>query len=286
MPEPLAHKFLSRRSTPVEELYRERLSCTYRYLEGMVAAGFDKTDGQTKRKSWVALEAGTGLYNPLAAPLMLAGITKFILLEPFVNADFNVERFQSRFRTFIELAEADPAFPLNRIVRGNQIFPATLTEESAGKPTVSVTTRFWEDTGLSDASIDLLLSASVLEHLRNPKAVISESARILKPGGFTINVVDMRDHFFRYPLEMLNYPEWAWELLTTRAGGSGYQNRWRLSQWIKEFDTAGFHTVCIPNLTIPAAQLERLRPNFHKDYAQLPVEDLQVLHATLISRRL
>ena len=55
--------------------------------------------------------------------------------------------------------------------------------------------RMWEDTTLPAASVDLIFSNSVLEHLRDPEAVMNESARILKSGGLMIHHVDFRDHF-------------------------------------------------------------------------------------------
>lgn len=41
-------------------------------------------------------------------------------------------------------------------------------------------------TGLDDASVDVIMARSVMEHVTDPKAVYSEFARILRPGGHFI----------------------------------------------------------------------------------------------------
>jgi SAM-dependent methyltransferase len=46
-----------------------------------------------------------------------------------------------------------------------------------------------EDLPFEDASFDLVLSSNVLEHVRDPAAVISESIRVLRPGGLLHFVV-------------------------------------------------------------------------------------------------
>jgi ubiquinone/menaquinone biosynthesis C-methylase UbiE len=43
-----------------------------------------------------------------------------------------------------------------------------------------------------DNEVDLVVSRSVIEHLRRPQAFFDEAARVLKPGGLTIHVVPSR----------------------------------------------------------------------------------------------
>ncbi len=61
-----------------------------------------------------------------------------------------------------------------------------------------------------NGSMDLIISSSVLEHVRNVDVLVKSSAQLLKPGGSSIHDVDLRDHFFRYPLEMLCYSDNIW----------------------------------------------------------------------------
>jgi hypothetical protein len=58
--------------------------------------------------------------------------------------------------------------------------------------------------------VDLVLSNSVLEHVEDMAGVVEELARVTAPGGQHFHFVDLRDHFFRHPFEMLCYSERTW----------------------------------------------------------------------------
>lgn len=60
-------------------------------------------------------------------------------------------------------------------------------------------------------SIDLVVSNSVLEHVTGLDRLIDASATLMRPDGLAIHFVDLRDHYFRYPFEMLCYSEAVWE---------------------------------------------------------------------------
>ena len=59
--------------------------------------------------------------------------------------------------------------------------------------------------------IDLVLSTSVFEHLKEPELVIKTLAQITNPNGNQLHFIDLRDHFFKYPFEMLCYSKSIWE---------------------------------------------------------------------------
>jgi SAM-dependent methyltransferase len=60
-------------------------------------------------------------------------------------------------------------------------------------------------------SVDVICSNSVLEHVTNVESLVSAMALLLKPTGQTVHFVDLRDHYFRYPFEMLCYSRETWE---------------------------------------------------------------------------
>jgi len=273
LPERVAHRVLSRRYVTPELVY----AITKRYLKGIESAGL--TGDFASHLQATALEAGTGVYNPGAAPFLLSGVSRLILLEPFVGAAFDADLFRRRFDSILRIAQADPTYPLPKNVR-----------KSVGKPSTSVwpqgielSDRLWEDTGLPPGSVDCIFSCSVLEHLRDPDAALDECARILRPGGWMINVIDMRDHFFRYPVEMLKYSERTWAWLTTRTGGSGYLNRWRLTHWLAALERRGLSTHVVPEIVLDDEVKTEL-PCFDPEFRDLPFEHLRVLKAILVSR--
>ena len=99
-----------------------------------------------------------------------------------------------------------------------------------------------------------------------------------------INVVDMRDHFFRYPYEMMKYSDAFWKKLTTQKGGSGFQNRWRLGRWCKTLEDCGFESRVLPILE-EKRHLQKVKPFFDEQFRNLPDSELSVLCATIISHK-
>lgn len=57
---------------------------------------------------------------------------------------------------------------------------------------------------------DVVLSSSVFEHLQDVAGVCGALARLTRPGGVHLHYIDVRDHYFRLPFEMLTYSEDAW----------------------------------------------------------------------------
>ncbi len=86
----------------------------------------------------------------------------------------------------------------------------------------------------SESKVDLVFSAAVLEHVRDPELVLQRCSEWLKPGGITCHVVDLRDHSlqFRYPFEMLTMSEQSWERWFDLPGGF-HLNRWRAPDYLQ-----------------------------------------------------
>ena len=100
----------------------------------------------------------------------------------------------------------------------------------------------------ADASVDLLLSKSVLEHVSEPAvpALLDETYRVLRPGGGAVHMIDLRDHQWidgdeRVTgdwLEALTYSPLAYRLQFSHR--STYINRLREPAWRAGFERAGF----------------------------------------------
>lgn len=58
---------------------------------------------------------------------------------------------------------------------------------------------------------DLVISSSVYEHLGDVDGITASLGRLLKPSGHFLAFVDLRDHYFKYPFEMLCYKKPTWE---------------------------------------------------------------------------
>lgn len=60
------------------------------------------------------------------------------------------------------------------------------------------------------ARCDLVLSNSVLEHVGDMEEAVIQLASVTAAGGQHFHFVDLRDHYFRLPFEMLCYSERVW----------------------------------------------------------------------------
>jgi SAM-dependent methyltransferase len=89
---------------------------------------------------------------------------------------------------------------------------------------------------LDEGAVDAVYSFSVLEHVRDVDGLLAEARRVLRPGGLTLHSIDLRDHFHLESddwLRFLRYPDWQWELMTSRR--SNWCNRLRAPELREAF---------------------------------------------------
>jgi SAM-dependent methyltransferase len=103
---------------------------------------------------------------------------------------------------------------------------------------------------LPDASVDLVISKSVLEHVpaRQVAPQLADLHRVLRPGGVMIHIIDLRDHLHLGGpggvvgdwLEALRYPPKLFDAMFSNR--STYINRLRAGEWLEVIAAAGFET--------------------------------------------
>jgi len=153
------------------------------------------------------LEAGAGRTNTVGYGLLHAGASEVTLLEPFVAFDMQRDR---------ALRDSNP--DIAGTVDGRLTRVASFDQIPTG-------------------SVDLLLSTSVLEHVRDLPAFFAGCLRVLKPDGVMLHRVDYRDHFFKYPYAFLTFSDATW----SRWLDPGDLPRWRLDDHVCAMSACGFH---------------------------------------------
>lgn len=101
--------------------------------------------------------------------------------------------------------------------------------------------------------VDIVISSSVYEHLEDVEGITRALAGLTKPDGIQIHYVDLRDHFFKYPFEMLRFSESTWRKWLNP---SSNHNRYRLWDYRRAFQA------CFENVEIEV--LSREEEAFHK----------------------
>jgi hypothetical protein len=112
------------------------------------------------------------------------------------------------------------------------------------------------------APVDLVMSSSVFEHVDDVDGIARALSALTKPDGQQIHFVDLRDHFFKYPFEMLCYSEGAWR---GWLNPSSNHNRLRLWEYRRLFEKY-FRKVEIEVLARDQAAFDRARPRIRPEF--------------------
>jgi SAM-dependent methyltransferase len=143
---------------------------------------------------------------------------------------------------------------------------------------------------LPDASVDIVTSRAVLEHI--PPQVIQdifhESYRLLKPQGLACHYVDNSDHWQHGDksisrINFLRFPDsvFRWTYLN----GLNYQNRLRHSEYVDMLRKAGFELLR-QDRDVDSGSLEALKTLPLDDrFRRFTADDLAALTSYLLARK-
>jgi SAM-dependent methyltransferase len=111
------------------------------------------------------------------------------------------------------------------------------------------------------ASVDIVFSSSVFEHVDEVDRLTRACSALVKPDGLNVHSIDLRDHYFTYPFEMLCYERRTWE----RWLNSSNLNRLRYSEYESTFRKHfGWQKITVTE-SLPAQfkqVRDRIRPEF------------------------
>lgn len=82
-------------------------------------------------------------------------------------------------------------------------------------------------------TFDVVISNSVFEHVEDAEGITESLARLTGTEGIHIHFVDLRDHYFKFPFEMLRYREDVWRRWLNPTSN---HNRLRLWDYRRIFD--------------------------------------------------
>ncbi|MBZ8134259.1 methyltransferase [Afifella sp. IM 167] len=133
---------------------------------------------------------------------------------------------------------------------------------------------------IPDASVDLIWSSVVLEHVFADEfdAMAAEFARILAPDGVMSHAVDLRDHLGG-GLNNLRFSPERWESPGWRGAGF-YTNRMSQAEIVEAFTRAGFSTVELESALWPQMPIERAA--LHETFRGRSDEELRICEFDLV----
>ncbi len=110
--------------------------------------------------------------------------------------------------------------------------------------------------------VDIVLSTSVYEHLGDVAGITRALAGLTTPGGAHLHYIDLRDHFFRYPFEMLCYSERVWR---NWLNPTSHHNRFRFRDYRSVFEK-NFADVQLEVLERDEAAFERTKTRIRAEF--------------------
>ncbi len=117
--------------------------------------------------------------------------------------------------------------------------------------------------------VDLVVSTSVFEHVEDVEGTTKALTAVTAKDGMHIHFIDLRDHFFKYPFEMLHYSESTWRLWLNPTSN---HNRYRLWDYRRVFQ-ACFAEVDVRVLERDEAGFERARSRIRPEFTRGTLED-------------
>ena len=123
-------------------------------------------------------------------------------------------------------------------------------------------------------AVDMVLSSSVYEHVDDVEGITRALARLTKRDGLHLHFIDLRDHFFKYPFEMLRFSEATWR---NWLNPSSNHNRYRLWDYRRAFEDC-FEDVEIEVLAREEEAFHKLRSHIRPEFLSgRPDEDAVTL---------
>ena len=236
--------------------------------EPLAATGF-------RARGATVAELGPRRTPDLAAALALAGAGRATGFDTSLHVPADAAA-TARYVRLVELL-AHPGHPFPESV-GTTARDLVARSVDTSRPRLPIAFTRYDGTRLPvrHASLDLVVSKSVLEHVRlkDVDPLLGEVARVLRPGGRAVHIIDLRDHLHIEGdegvsgdwLEALRYPEWLYRAMFSNRSTS--INRLRRTQWIDRFERAGLGVVCATTVTFP------LSPEFNAAALQPPWSDM------------
>ena len=196
------------------------------------------------------MEMGTGWYPTFPFCLYLGGAAHVHTLDLNRHLDTAlVDQLADRLAAHVPLIARESGRDLAEVTKQQQHLADALARGASLETATGGVVEYHApadaaDTKLPAASVDVVFSNSVLEHVPGPviEACLAEAMRILRPGGIVFHSVNCGDHYAYadrsiHQLHYLQYSDAAWSKWNN---AFLYQNRLRAVDFVDMAKRAGF----------------------------------------------
>jgi hypothetical protein len=158
---------------------------------------------------------GYGGFFGLAVSLLRRGACHIVLLDPFAKLKHQQNQKLARFSSpYLRLQEGRVIPEPGSI----SIFHEHVSEYLERDP----------------EKVELVLSSSVFEHIPDPLIEIKGLKSLTNIAGHHVHVIDLRDHYFKHPFEMLCYSKSTWERFLNPPSNHNRLRMWEYEALFRE----------------------------------------------------
>ena len=255
----------------------------------IIQASLETNDSQSAIKRYVdALELhdktikgkrvmvfGYGGRFDIGVALLEAGVDHVVLCEKYAQPDERHNRaLLDKYPTHLEILHPERSWWLSR-----SAFFRTYRDPAQSKDNVLVRpipehmtllqADIREVTPEQCAPVDVVISNSVYEHLDDVDGITKSLAALTKHDGAQVHFIDLRDHYFKFPFEMLKFSKKVWYGWLNPTSN---HNRFRFWDYRKVFEKY-FRKLDIKVLERDESNFEKARPEILPEFISGKLED-------------
>jgi SAM-dependent methyltransferase len=240
------------------------------------------------------LEMGTGWYPTFPFCLFLGGATSVITvdLNRHLKPELTIRMADALRRYLPAIAEAtgrsERELGQSQTALAAALRRGASLEEATGGVIVYRAPSDASATALPAASVDVVFSNSVLEHVPGPviERCLTEARRILRPGGVVFHSVNCGDHYAYvdrtiHQLNYLQFSDAGWRMWNNRFL---YQNRLRAVDFVNMARAAGFEIELDTSRCDPTRLKQLDTITVHPQFGRYSREQLAITSLDFIGR--
>lgn len=238
------------------------------------------------------LELGVGRTGEVSAATVLAGAAHAHGVDIDVQLDNDADCGSRYAALTTRLADGGAAAFLAAVGGEAETVKRRAAELGAGRWPLRFETYAGVKLPIDDGSVDVVLSKSVLEHVRREKVrpLLTDLRRVLRPGGVMVHIIDLRDHMFIVGdrevrgdwLDALRYSDRLFDAMFGNRSTS--INRLRQREWRVAFGDAGLDVVS-EDATVFGLPDGFNSQRLYRRYRTMPESELRVGFLTVGARR-
>ena len=229
------------------------------------------------------LELGPGDNFGVALKFLIAGANKVTCLDKFYSDRDEIQQYQI-YKAIRDELPPEEKRSFDSIIKLNNHkfeFIGNKFEYLYGKGIEQAIEIF------PPVSFDMIISRAVLEHISAIDAAFNSMDKLLRPGGYMIHNIDLRDHGIftsvgLHPLTFLTIPEKTWRFMTCH---SGKPNRMRIDYYKHKMEKLNYNCIIKTILFSAFPVIENIKFLLQPEFKKMSSEDLMTETIFLIAQK-